>query len=139
MVKTLYPDFYGYVKEGQLYFDAKDAFNGFLYSITGRVRITVKPYKKIRSMNQNAYYWGVILTIIAKETGHTPEELHEIYKKKFLQTTAIQFKDGKTYDVAISTSLLKTDEFGRYIDRIIADASEYGINIPSPTLPVSYA
>ena len=45
--------------------------------------IILRPYKKNRSAEQNKYYWK-ILSIIAEYTGSTKENLHDIFKEKFL-------------------------------------------------------
>lgn len=91
--------------------------------------IRVERLKNNRTKNQNAYYFGVVLDTIANDTGHTQEELHEIFKKMFLPKI---FKKigSKTVMINGSTTALSTDEFARYIDRIIAEAGEMGISIP---------
>jgi hypothetical protein len=90
--------------------------------------IKIERLKNSRSKNQNSYYWGVVLDTIANDTGHTQEELHAIFKKMFLPKI---FKKigSKTVMISGSTTALSTDEFARYIDRIIAEAGGMGISI----------
>jgi hypothetical protein len=91
--------------------------------------IKVERLKNSRSRNQNSYYWGVVLDVIANDTGHTQEELHQIFKKMFLPKIFKKLGD-KTVIINGSTTALSTDEFARYIDRIIAEVSQIGIAIP---------
>ena len=39
--------------------------------------IEVKPYKKTRSNAQNAYLWGVLFRMLADETGHDVQDIHD--------------------------------------------------------------
>jgi len=91
--------------------------------------ITVKKNRAVRSLSQNKYYHA-ILKIIAIDTGHTHEELHEICKKKF-NGKAITFPKGGMEIVGQSTSDLDTGEFTGYINRVKQWAiDEFEIVIP---------
>jgi len=98
----------------------------------GFYNLTMKKWGKDRSTRQNAYYWGIVMSLISKEVGHTAEELHEIFKKMFLPRKVLVF-EGKEYEVVPSTKQLTTKEFNEYLERIIVKASEMGIVIPDPT------
>lgn len=82
--------------------------------------------------NQNGYYWAVVLPVISNETGHTSDDLHEIYKSKFSPKRVVRDIDGREHVVPMSTSAMSTNEFTEYLDRIMAHAAEYGISIPPP-------
>ena len=49
-----------------------------------KIAVTVEPIRSTRSLNQLAYYWGIVLPEIAGYTGHTAAELHEIFKRLLL-------------------------------------------------------
>lgn len=91
--------------------------------------IKVERLKNSRSKQQNSYYWAVILKTISESTGHSEEELHAIFKKMFLPKIFKKF-GKRTVMISGSTTALSTDEFARYIDRIIAEAGQMGIAIP---------
>ena len=93
--------------------------------------VIVRPYKKQRSKEQNARYWG-ILSQIADETGHTSNELHEIFKADLLPKRMIQFK-GVHRGINASTVELSTQEFSDYCTRVEAWAAEQGIRLVDPT------
>jgi len=102
-----------------------------LFEDGDNVLVTIKRQSRSRSNRQNAYYWGVVLDIIAKDTGHTPEELHEIYKRMFLKKKIINYK-GKEFPVPGTTTDQDTNEFSEYIERIRAEAASMGILVPDP-------
>ena len=84
----------------------------------------IKKFIEGRSVEQNRYYWGVVLTEISEYTGHTSDELHEYFKKEYLieKSTFIE-----TYK---STTDLDIGEFIEYIERIKNWALTYNILIP---------
>jgi hypothetical protein len=82
--------------------------------------------------NQNGYYWGAVLPIIAEHTGHTPEELHEIHKQMFCPKKRYLMKDGRSVTVSRSTADLNTVEFTEYLERIRAHWAQDGVVIPDP-------
>lgn len=88
--------------------------------------ITVSDLKPKRSDAQNAYYWGVYLPIISRETGYTTMELHELFKKKFLKAKMVEVMGVEVFMVA-STTKLNKKEFTEYIMNI-----ELFTGIPSP-------
>ena len=80
-------------------------------------------------MDQNEYYWGVVLETLS-DTGYSTEELHEIFKFKFLQDKI------KHHSIIKSTSQLDTKEMEEYLENIRRFASlELGISIPLPNEP----
>ncbi len=96
------------------------------------VRVTFSQPTKTRSTNQNRYYWGVVLTMIAAETGHTSEEIHEYMKDMFLPKVYVSIK-GKERQVTKSTTALDTFFFEQYLDQVRAFAgTELQLLIPLP-------
>lgn len=84
-----------------------------------------------RSLDQNAYLWGVVYREVAIHTGHTEEELHRIFKRMFLPPKFILWK-GIQIKTPGSTAELNKPEFGEYIERIRAEVANLGITIPDP-------
>lgn len=128
--------FYGQVQGGELTHDTWDQIELFLSTLEGNVRIMIEKAKKFRSHEQNKLYWR-ILTIIAHETGHTTDELHEAFKLMFLPRESVKL-GKKTIEIAGSTTDLSTAEFNEYIARITAKASEMNIVVILPgEIPLS--
>ena len=116
---------------GQPLFDYSDqqALNAFLRSKEGkRVYYMITESKPPRTLQQNAYYWAVVVQHLSDFTGDDPESTHEDLKERFLPRFFTE--DGKP--VQKSTARLTTGEFTTYIDRCIAFAAEHGVSIPSP-------
>ena len=103
----------------------------FLAKLDGKaVTIEWSKPRNTRSLRQNAYYWGVVLTIIGEETGNTADDLHTVYKEMFLTPKFITL-GKKEIELRRTTTDLTTAEFGQYLERIIAHAAtELGISIP---------
>lgn len=70
-----------------------------------------------RTEQQNRYYWGVYLPMIAEETGNDIDDLHTLFKGKFLSKEVVQVFGEKIRRVK-STSSLSVIQFGDYIRRI---------------------
>lgn len=95
-----------------------------------RVSVIVERKKSRRSKEQNAYLWGVVYREISKHTGHTPEELHEIFKGMFLKSRRMW--RGAEMVVIGSTKSLSVGEEDEFIKKVIREANELGIVIPEP-------
>lgn len=88
--------------------------------------------KKIRrSLPQNSLLW-LWLTCIEQETGNNRDELHEVFKRKFIIPDRVMGPFGVEYD-SYSTAGLSTIQFKDYLDKIQVFAStELSITLPDP-------
>jgi len=90
------------------------------------VTITLSKARKDRTDNQNNYYWGVPIKMIADTLGYEKDEVHDALKAKFLA------REGVLPRIP-STTTLTTVEFNEYLERIGQWAAEFlGIVIPDP-------
>ena len=102
-----------------------------LSEIKKPIRIVIVKKKKQRSLNQNSYYWGVVLKIIGDELGYFPEEMHQCLATKFLKKI-IELGD-ECIETYRSTARLKTGEFEDYLQKVrIFASAELGILVPLP-------
>lgn len=88
-----------------------------------------------RSNQQNAYYWGCVVPIIADELGYTNEEMHKELSIKFLSEIYIAtLPDGnKEITIIKSTSKLNTKEFEDYMTNVRQWASIHlNVYVPNP-------
>jgi len=105
---------------------------GLLKHLKGRHAVGIKKDRKTRSLAENRYYWGIILTYIADETGYSKEEAHQIFGRMFLRYDK-QMPDGTTEAFVRSTTSLNTMELEEYLEKIrIFALSELGTYIPLP-------
>ena len=125
------PTFQGVVNKGVLQVEAR--FYPYLASLEGqKVEIVVRKRRSKRSDQQNRYYWGVVVQILADHCGYSPEEMHEALKEKFLGT---QERDEHGLIKMRSTAVLSKDEFVRYTNEVMRWAAEnLTIYIPDPHL-----
>lgn len=73
------------MENGKLTFASQEKFNQHLKSLNGPYKLTIKKPVKERSDPQNKYLHGVIFKMIADETGHTAQEVHEAMAWMFLR------------------------------------------------------
>lgn len=70
---------------GKLFFKNRAKFNEYLLSLhDGEYETIVRKPKKTVSDPQRKYYRGVVCKMIADETGHTAQEIHEHLAWTFL-------------------------------------------------------
>lgn len=87
-----------------------------------QITVRLKP----RSLQENSYYWGVVLQHIADTTGYTPEEVHDAMRWKFLRVSG-------WFERVRSTTSLTTTEFEEYLEKIRTFAvQELDCPIPLP-------
>ncbi len=121
------PIFLATGKNGDVRIHQKQRFVEYVQSLgDGIIEITACRRRRTRTLEQNAYLWGVVYPTISDWNGHTSEENHDILKSMFLKR-----RIGK-YVVVGSTAKLTTVEFGEYIDKIIQWAGQEGVEIPLP-------
>lgn len=101
-------------------------FNEFLKENEGKL-VSVSKYQAIRSNQQNRFYW-FYLGLIESETGNNANDLHEYFKRIFLQPKFITVM-GKEIKIPKSTGELTKAEFGEYMDKICAETN---VPIPNP-------
>jgi len=105
----------------------------------GHYLVRVEP-KKTRSLNQNAYFHGVMVPLVLqglRDAGFnevkTPEDAKDIIKALFLKKVIKNEITGEEIPVIRHTSELTTVEFNAMMEECGQWASEYlGIFIPPP-------
>ena len=104
----------------------------------GKYFLTLTKIYKKRSLNQNAYYFGVVIPLVRDglfDVGYklSNDQTHEYLIETFLRVEITNESTGEIKYINRSTTELKTIEFMEYIDNIISWALEnLDINIPLP-------
>lgn len=124
--------FLGKVAETKINIYDKKRFHNYMAKMNGKeIQLSVGPKMKPRSLNENAYYWAVVVQTLADEFGYLPEEMHSILKSLFLKKETLLKK--KKYMTVASTALLSTIEFEDYCEKIRKWALvDHGVKIPLP-------
>lgn len=134
------PKFRGLIRNKEIIPNNPQQLRYYLSSFEGKeIVLTVKEFKKTRSLEQNAYYWCVVVDLIGKHQGYMPNEyeerVHMVLRSMFLgKYVEIKTKEGvEKIRVAKSTTKLNTKEFEEYLSNIRQWASEYlNLYIPLP-------
>jgi hypothetical protein len=120
--------FAGRVEFGKLKLHLRDRFAKLVASLEGKeIEITLKKRSRNRSHNQNRYYWGCVIAMLAEHCGYDPEEMHEALKQRFLAIHT----EGPLPTVR-STVALNTAEFTTYLEQCRRLAAEMGVIVPDP-------
>ena len=119
---------FGKVRDGQV--KIQRFFKNDLNKLEG-CDVEIVKVSSLKTLQQLRYLWGVVYRIISEHTGFTPEEVSEVYKKKFL--TYQKEHKGKVYDFARGLSILKKEEAAEFIKKVINHAqTELELIIPEP-------
>ena len=85
------------------------------------IRVTIEEQQRKRSLSQMGLYWRWLNEVaekIADFTGHTPEEIHDALKQKFLSPTVINI--GGENHFHYTTKKLSVAEMSAYLDQVYA-------------------
>jgi hypothetical protein len=106
-------------KAGELVLDKPQVFRRHLATLSGqRVSVLVRRPEELRSLNQNRYYHGVVVRVLADHWALTDQQAHELIKKEF----------GVT-----STAVLESAQFEDLMERVRAWAlTDHGVMVPLP-------
>lgn len=97
------------------------------FKIGTKVTLEIHTRKSKRTDQQNRYYWGAYLPLIAKETGnHNLDALHSLFSSLFLTEKVVEVM-GRKVRIKKSTTALGVGEFCEYIMNI---ESETGVVAP---------
>lgn len=131
--------FYAHIDDqGRIHMDAPEVFKQAARALAGKpAQLTLGPVSKRRSDRQVRWYWGQVLELMSAHTGHTPDELHEYCKARFIpKRLAICDGNGVVVDDRViggSTTKLNTGEMADYCEAIRQFAAEeLSLVIPDP-------
>ena len=117
----------------------KQNFRRLVDTLTGRKKVTIANFQRRRSNQANAYLWGVVYPAFVEfrqEQGEefTADMAHEFFKLKFLRQPVVNVDTGEVLGQTVrSTAKLPKDEFGVYIEKVVAWLAHYGIEVPPPS------
>lgn len=100
----------------------------------GQWRVTVEPYRRKRSLDQNAYLHAVPLKLICDHTGHSLDDMKEYLCGEAFGWKQIEFKNRTISRPVKTTSELNVEEFSWFIEWVIAWASStLNLRVPLPS------
>lgn len=122
-----------FIQNKNLILKALEALSG------GKIMLTIQKAKKHRTSQQNRFYHGVVVVIVANcmhEAGYvmTNEDVHDMLRVRFLkETICVNEETGDYIERIKSTTELSTVEFMEYVQSIVQWVAEFfGTVIPDP-------
>ena len=117
---------------------ARNAAKDAVMSITGEgpvMTVTIAPYNRNRTKDQNSAYWKVILEPIEEATGEEAKLWHEFFKRMFVAAELRTFH-GLVLEMRETTTKMTTVEFMSYVESIRRWTAE-NLNITLPEIDSS--
>jgi hypothetical protein len=97
------------------------------------IEVTIKAEQKRRSNRQNAYYWGIVVKVMADAAGYTPDEMHDALRHRLLLHRSFTNDAGEELEIPCSTAKLSAGEFEDYMRACRQFGAEFfGVYIPDP-------
>jgi len=131
----------GLVRNRKLITDAIRSFEG------KDIDITIQRHRKIRSNNQNSYYWGVVLPLVQhglKDATGEVRDLESIHYQILLPLFApkreiVNVISGEVITERMTSSEMTTSQFMDWIMDIQKWGAEFlGIDIPDPNEEMTF-
>lgn len=128
----------GVIEGGKLRVKHREAFEQSMRQFKdGEVSVTIARQSATRSEQQNRWYWGVVLKVLAEHTGYTVDEMHEYCKDRFnAKAITIVDANGEVKDeqrIGQTTTRLNKITFGEYCESIrMWAAADLHLDIPDP-------
>jgi hypothetical protein len=127
------------VRGGRLHIFRRKEFLRDIQQFEGkRTEIILQLRKNRRSIEQNAYYWGVVVPMVRAglyDAGwrYSITDTHQELKRMFLLREKVNENTGEVREYIASTTELTTTEMNDYWAEIWQWAAEYlNIQIPEP-------
>jgi len=98
--------------------------------------VSVKQHRKKRSLSQNALMWKWIneaADILGSQLGYDQDDMHEIFKKKFLPASGRKLIEigGEAHE-RLTTTNLTPQEMSEYMNSIDRFCASFGCLLPHP-------
>lgn len=125
----------GVVRGGALRMSDPARWRATLSGLEGeRLILMVERPSTRRSKQQNRWYWGAILPVVASYLSKgRPFELHATQAHYLLKSAFLGVVETAMGPAPRRSRTLSTEEFAEYCERIVAHAaSEWALHIPQP-------
>lgn len=93
--------------------------------------VEIKVNKETRSDKQNKLYF-LWVDVFRNEVGYEKNQMHRIFKKRFLGYIETTDLDGEEFMDLRDTKTLKVDEFAKYLEQVDRFCAEWGCVLPRP-------
>lgn len=108
--------------------------------LSGLYEVYIKPRKRTRSLDQNAYYWAAVVQPftewLREEYGDsmiTKEQAHELLKRTILGMSEKYVREDFKLEILLDSHTLDTKEFSAYIEGCAKFLDEFANIIVVPS------
>lgn len=119
----------GYVDEdGTLLLESPSDYEKQLEKLKGRrVKLELRRAQPARTLNQNSWYWGVMLKAAAEQTGNDLDDIHQELKARHLppEVRVVLGNRRATY----TTTDLTVEEMSTYLEKCRATLAQFGVEV----------
>jgi hypothetical protein len=112
----------------------RHAFELALLSLEdGDYTVTLDPPKRTRSLDQNAWLWGVALPMIADDIGYDKHEHELLHYELLAERFGRVERPGGLVLPRRTSSKMTTAEFSEYMEWLVRfAATKFGVTLPLP-------
>lgn len=122
--KKIYPKFTAQASGGRLYLENEAAFSNYLLGLNGKtVEVVVKIPHKHRSRQEEKFYHGVVVRLIAEAMSAEDQEAHDLLRGMFLKYEE-RTPAGIRYERTLSTTELSDQAYREYWEKCIRWAAQ---------------
>ena len=128
------PVFGGVVKDGKVRLEERSRFLAYLKAFEGMpIQISIKRRQSQRSLDQNAWAWGVAYPILAAAWGYDADEHEDLHYGLVAKCFGEHFDKRMGAMVPNKrSSRLSTTEFSEYMEWLVRYAAKAGVSVPLP-------
>lgn len=123
------------IRDGQYSESQKTRVIDFISSLIiderSEYEITIKPYKKNKTLEQLGYYWAVIVPVCMEWQGLVKGDADIWLKEKCAIPRVIEVM-GEVFEVRASIAKMKIKEMSKYIDDCVNFLGSHGQYVPPP-------
>lgn len=106
-------------------------------------QVTVEPFKKPRTNQQNAYLWGVVYPTILEAGGETlrgwqADDLHEYFLGEIYGWETLEGMGRKRMKPVKRSSRMSRSDFMIFLEEISQRCANLGIVIPEPSYDATH-
>jgi len=120
---------------GRVQLHAKSAFSAYLSRLKNKpIELIIREKRPVRSRNANAYWWGVVIPLIAEELGYLTHEHEAVHDAVVRKIAGLRPGSDPKLEIRVSTHDMDKEDFGALIEQtVIWAATDLGVIIPDPT------
>jgi hypothetical protein len=123
----------GRIQHGHLKIEGRQVFEQTMARFDdGPVTLRITAGKRSRTSNQNKFFHGVIVKLIAEHTGYSLSEAKDAILLTLIPQEITDIKTGEIVRVPGHSSRLTVKEFNELIERALQLGAELGVYIPTP-------